>query len=30
VRALENEIRANPANWLWIHRKWKYPKPPAV
>jgi Kdo2-lipid IVA lauroyltransferase/acyltransferase len=27
VRALENEIRSNPANWLWIHRKWKYPKP---
>ena len=28
VRALESEIRSNPANWLWIHRKWKYPKPP--
>jgi len=28
VRALEAEIRSNPANWLWIHRKWKYPKPP--
>ncbi len=24
VRALEAEIRSNPANWLWIHRKWKY------
>jgi len=28
VRALEGEIQRNPANWLWIHRKWKYPKPP--
>jgi KDO2-lipid IV(A) lauroyltransferase len=28
VRALEAEIRSNPASWLWIHRKWKYPKPP--
>lgn len=28
ARALENEIRGDPANWLWIHRKWKYPKPP--
>jgi len=27
VRALEAEIRAGPADWLWIHRKWKYPKP---
>jgi KDO2-lipid IV(A) lauroyltransferase len=27
VRALEAEIRASPADWLWIHRKWKYPKP---
>ncbi|MEO8674378.1 MAG: lysophospholipid acyltransferase family protein [Casimicrobiaceae bacterium] len=27
ARALESEIRSNPANWLWIHRKWKYPKP---
>ena len=26
VRALEAEIRASPADWLWIHRKWKYPK----
>ena len=29
ARALENEIRASPADWLWIHRKWKYPKPGA-
>jgi Kdo2-lipid IVA lauroyltransferase/acyltransferase len=27
ARALEAEIRASPADWLWIHRKWKYPKP---
>jgi len=27
ARALENEIRNSPADWLWIHRKWKYPKP---
>jgi len=27
VRALEAEIRESPADWLWIHRKWKYPKP---
>jgi KDO2-lipid IV(A) lauroyltransferase len=26
ARALEDEIRASPADWLWIHRKWKYPK----
>jgi KDO2-lipid IV(A) lauroyltransferase len=25
--ALEDEIRASPADWLWIHRKWKYAKP---
>jgi len=27
VRALETEIRVSPADWLWIHRKWKYGKP---
>ena len=27
ARALEREIRNAPADWLWIHRKWKYPKP---
>jgi Kdo2-lipid IVA lauroyltransferase/acyltransferase len=27
VRALEDEIRASPADWLWIERKWKYAKP---
>lgn len=24
---LEAEIRNSPADWLWVHRKWKYPKP---
>jgi len=27
ARALEREIRHSPADWLWVHRKWKYPKP---
>jgi Kdo2-lipid IVA lauroyltransferase/acyltransferase len=27
ARLLEAEIRESPADWLWIHRKWKYPKP---
>ena len=29
ARRLELEIRANPADWLWVHNKWKYPKPAA-
>jgi KDO2-lipid IV(A) lauroyltransferase len=28
ARKLEDEIRAQPADWLWIHNKWKYAKPP--
>jgi Kdo2-lipid IVA lauroyltransferase/acyltransferase len=24
---LEREIRASPADWLWLQKKWKYPKP---
>ncbi len=27
VRCMEAEIQKSPADWLWIHRKWKYPKP---
>ena len=27
ARLLEAEIRKSPADWLWIHRKWKYRKP---
>jgi KDO2-lipid IV(A) lauroyltransferase len=27
ARKLEEEIHANPADWLWIHNKWKYSKP---
>lgn len=27
ARMLEEEIRRSPADWLWLHRKWKYRKP---
>ena len=27
ARRLEAEIRAHPADWLWVHNKWKYPRP---
>lgn len=27
ARHLEATIRESPADWLWIHNKWKYPKP---
>ena len=27
ARRLEATIRAAPADWLWIHNKWKYPMP---
>lgn len=27
ARRLEDEIRRSPADWLWLHRKWKYRKP---
>ena len=27
ARKLEQEIRSSPADWLWVHNKWKYPKP---
>jgi KDO2-lipid IV(A) lauroyltransferase len=29
ARRLEQEIRSSPADWLWVHNKWKYPKPAA-
>ena len=28
ARGLEATIRAHPADWLWIHNKWKYARPP--
>ena len=27
ARALERTIRAHPEDWLWLHNKWKYPRP---
>jgi Kdo2-lipid IVA lauroyltransferase/acyltransferase len=27
ARAAERQIIAAPGDWLWLHRKWKYPKP---
>jgi KDO2-lipid IV(A) lauroyltransferase len=27
AQALERQIRESPADWLWVHRKWKYPRP---
>lgn len=30
ARRLEAEIRSNPADWLWVHNKWKYPRPAAT
>lgn len=30
ARRLEAEIRASPADWLWVHNKWKYPRPEAT
>ena len=29
ARQLENAIRASPADWLWLQKRWKYPKPVA-
>jgi len=26
AQALEREIRTSPADWLWVHNRWKYPK----
>jgi KDO2-lipid IV(A) lauroyltransferase len=30
ARQLENAIRASPADWLWLQKRWKYPKPAAT
>jgi Kdo2-lipid IVA lauroyltransferase/acyltransferase len=27
ARSLETEIRAGPADWLWVHNRWKYARP---
>jgi len=27
VRAVEAQIISSPADFLWLHRKWKYKKP---
>lgn len=29
-RALEAAVRRDPANWFWVHDRWKMPKPEAV
>ena len=28
ARAVERQVRAAPADWLWSHRRWKLPTPP--
>jgi KDO2-lipid IV(A) lauroyltransferase len=30
ARALEQAIIESPEDWLWLQKKWKYPKPPAT
>jgi KDO2-lipid IV(A) lauroyltransferase len=30
ARKLEQEVRASPADWLWVQKRWKYPKTPAL
>jgi lauroyl/myristoyl acyltransferase len=26
ARHLENAVRDSPADWLWLQKRWKYPK----
>jgi KDO2-lipid IV(A) lauroyltransferase len=26
-RAFEIAVRRDPANWFWVHKRWKIPKP---
>ena len=28
ARTLERAIIESPSDWLWLQKKWKYPKPP--
>jgi lauroyl/myristoyl acyltransferase len=28
ARRLEEEILASPSDWLWLQKKWKYPRLP--
>ncbi len=30
IRVLENDINAQPANWLWSHRRWKHKRPETI
>jgi len=30
ARAVERQVRAAPADWLWSHRRWKLPPPDAA
>ena len=30
ARQLERAVRASPADWLWLQKRWKYPKPAAT
>ncbi len=29
VRHLERDVISSPADWLWVHKKWKYSRPPS-
>ncbi len=30
IRILENDINAQPANWLWSHKRWKHRRPATI